>query len=216
MARMPTLKGRILALLQNDDGLTDREIANRLLAPGAFPQPVSQTCRQLEAQGRVVRRSRPNGKFGNYWVAGAVDEVQREQTRSPQNDFLSEDSVKRHLKNWLEAQGWQAKVAWQKERGIDIEAFKEGQRWIIEAKGSGSRDAMRVNYFLAMLSETLQRMNDPAAKYSIALPDHRQVKKLWTRLPEIAKSRTGITILFVGGEGNVQEIGGTVCRDHVG
>lgn len=213
---MPTLKERILGLLQNSDGLTDREITDRLFAPGALQQPVNQTCRQLEAQGRVFRRSRPDGKIGNYLVAGAVNEVQREQTRAPQNDFLSEDSVKLHLKNWLESQGWRATVIWQKERGIDIEAFKEGQRWIIEAKGSGSRDQMRVNYFLAILGETLQRMNDPDAKYSIALPDHRQFRNLWTRLPELAKSRTGITILFVGGEGNVQEIGGTVGRAHAG
>jgi len=34
-------------------------------------------------------------------------------------------------------------VVWQKDRGIDIEAFKDGQRWIIEAKGAGSRDQMR-------------------------------------------------------------------------
>ncbi len=106
-------------------------------------------------------------------------------------------------------EGWRATVVWQKERGIDIEAFKEGQRWIIEAKGRGSRDQMCVNYFMAILGETLQRMNDPQAKYSIALPDHRQFRNLWTRLPEVAKLRTGITILFAGGDGNVQAIGST-------
>jgi len=118
-------------------------------------------------------------------------------------DFLSEDSVKRHLQAWLESQGWRVTVVWGKGRGIDIEAFKQDQRWIIEAKGSGSRDPMRVNYFLCMLGETLQRMNDPRARYSIALPDHRQFRNLWARLPELAKSRTEITILFVDASGNV-------------
>lgn len=213
---MPTLKERILELLQIGDGLSDREITNRLFTPGAPQQPVNQTCRQLELQGCVFRRSRPDGKIGNYLTAGAASEVRRKLARPPQHNFLSEDSVKLHLKNWLESQGWRATVVWQKGRGIDIEAFKEGQRWIIEAKGSGSRDPMRVNYFLAILGEILQRMNDPNAKYSVALPDHRQFRNLWMRLPQLAKSRTGITILLVGGEGNVQEISGTIDHAHGG
>jgi hypothetical protein len=68
--------------------------------------------------------------------------------------FVSEDAVKLHLKNWLEAQGWRVTVAWKKERGIDIEAFKESSRWIIEAKGTGSLAPMRVNYFQSILGET--------------------------------------------------------------
>ena len=107
-------------------------------------------------------------------------------------------------------------MVWQKDRGIDIEAFKDDQRWIIEAKGVGSRDQMRVNYFLAILGETLQKMNDTQAKYSISLPDHRQYRNLWIRLPELAKSRTGITILFVGREGSVREVGGAMGRANAG
>jgi hypothetical protein len=30
---------------------------------------------------------------------------------------------------------------------------------------------MRVSYFLAILGETLQQMNNPATRYSIAVPD---------------------------------------------
>jgi len=48
--------------------------------------------------------------------------------------------------------------------GINVEALRKSERWIIEAKGGGSRDAMRVNYFIAMLGETLQRMSDPDAR----------------------------------------------------
>src|SRR5439155_16872040 len=98
----------------------------------------------------------------------------------------------------------------------DVDAFKEGHRWIIEAKGTGSRDQMRVNYFLAVLGEILQRMIDPQAKYSIALPDYRQFRNLWTHLAELAKSRTGITILFVDSEGNVNEVGDATGRAQAG
>ena len=212
---MPTLKERVPVLLQSGDGLTDREITDRLFAPGAPQQPVNQTCRQLESQGQLSRRSRPHGKIGNYLTGGAEVAQETEDVASSSH-FLSEDTVKLHLKNWLESEGWRATVVWRKERGIDIEAFRNGQRWIIEAKGSGSRDQMKVNYFLSILGETLQRMNDPAAKYSIALPDHRQFRNLWARLPELAKSRTTITMLIVELNGNVEEIIDTAGGAHAG
>ena len=37
---------------------------------------------------------------------------------------------------------------------------------------------MRVNYLISMLGETLQRMDDPDAKYSIAIPDVQQFREL--------------------------------------
>jgi hypothetical protein len=120
---------------------------------------------------------------------------------------LSEDTLKRILKAWLEAQAWQVgAVAWGKSHGADIEATKDGRHWIIEVKGLGSRNPMRVNYFLSILGETLQRMSDPMAKYSIALPDVPQFVGLWERLPELAKFRTGITALLVDRQGNVREL----------
>ena len=65
---------------------------------------------------------------------------------------------------------------------------------------------MRVNYFLAILGETLQRMDDEAACYSIAFPDMAQYRGLWIRLPDLAKSRTGISALFVTHDGEVTEV----------
>lgn len=113
---------------------------------------------------------------------------------------LSEDELKARLKDWLEAQEWDVKVAWGKTRGIDVDARRGRERWIIEAKGSGSYAPMRVNFFLGALGETLQRMDDPDAKYSLALPDLPQYRRLWERLPRLARSRTGISILWVRGD----------------
>jgi hypothetical protein len=73
-------------------------------------------------------------------------------------------------------------------------------------KGLGSLNAMNVNYFLAVLAETLQRMDDPNTKYSIALPDVKQFRNLWNRLPLLAKKRTGITAIFIDEEGCINEI----------
>jgi hypothetical protein len=65
---------------------------------------------------------------------------------------------------------------------------------------------MRVNYFIGILGETLQRMDDPATVYSIALPDVAQFQRLWYRLPVLAKARTQIAVLFVNDKGDVREL----------
>lgn len=71
-------------------------------------------------------------------------------------------------------------------------------------EGAGSLQPMRVNYFLAILGETLQRMGDASACYSIALPDMPQFRNLWGRLPDLAKQRTKITALFVSADGQIE------------
>jgi len=65
---------------------------------------------------------------------------------------------------------------------------------------------MRVNYFIGILGETLQRMSDPAARYTIAFPGLTQYRRLWAQLAELAKSRTGITIIFVSNAGHVEHL----------
>jgi len=86
-------------------------------------------------------------------------------------EALSEDELKQILEHWLQSTGWETQIAWGKTQGIDIDAKRGDERWIIEVKGPGSRQPMRVNYFIGILGETLQRMADPKAEYSIALPD---------------------------------------------
>lgn len=118
----------------------------------------------------------------------------------------SEDSVKQALERWLMSKNWRSTVAWGQTKGIDIDARQDQTRWIIEVKGCGSRPQMRVNYFLAVIGETLQRMDDPEAKYSIAFPDMAQYRGLWTRLPALAKKRLGLTMLLVDPAGGVTEL----------
>lgn len=134
------------------------------------------------------------------------DEVKRAITKGQSLELgkTHQSILKRHLKTWLEDQGWKVKVAWAKTRGVGVEATKAGKRWIIQVKDIGSLQPMRVNYFIGMLGETLQRMDDPHAAYSIALPEHPQFRGLWNRLPELAKNRTQITMLFVAPNGRVE------------
>ena len=208
---MATMKEEILALVGPTPGLTDREITDRILGSDVGQQAVNQAARALAASGRVTRRPRQDGRIGNYPTAlpNPDSDLGTDEVPPPnvdQRDQLSEDDVKRKLQTWLEASGWRVSVTWGRGHGIDIEAERNGMRWVIEAKGCGSRDATRVNYFLAILGELLQRMGDPNARYSIAVPDMQQFRGLWRRLPQLAKSRTGVSALFVAASGHVEEV----------
>lgn len=204
---MPTLQSRILKLISSEPGLTDREITNTLQSPANNQQPINQAARLLAGKGLLVRQKRNDGLIGNYPSEISVQTAQQ-QVESPRNnsdqDAPTEDEMKSVLGRWLQAQGWSVEIAWQKARGIDIDARRGVERWIIEVKGPGSRQAMRVNYFIGILGETLQRMDDANAKYSIALPDLPQYRGLWERLPALAKSRTQISLIFVSKDGIIE------------
>ena len=204
---MASLQAQILELVAAIPGLTDREITNRLRGPADNQQPINQTARTLESRGVLIRRRRADGLIGNYIGDNAHSFkalTAKPKAKNHDLEALSEDEIKAVLEKWLSAAGWESKVAWGKERGIDIDATKGLSRWIIEVKGPGSRQPMRVNYFIGILGETLQRMEDPNAKYSIAFPDLPQYRGLWARLPVLAKSRTQISIIFVNTDGSVE------------
>ena len=199
------LKKQILELLGKNPGLTDREITNHLQGSSARQQPINKACHEMQDAGLIRRTERQPGKLiGNYLASSSDQSGDRTTQPTPSTNIcskpkaeLSEDQIKEVLEKWLQDDGWEVQVAWGRERGIDIDARKGSERWIIEVKGPGSRSQMRVNYFIAMLGETLQRMDDKNSRYSIALPKMPQYEGLWRRLPELAKKRTTISILFV-------------------
>ncbi|HWA18068.1 MAG TPA: hypothetical protein VG757_03670 [Devosia sp.] len=188
-----------MELVARKPGLSDREITNILFSHSKHPSQVNQECRLLEQSG-VLKRQSDNESIRNY-LAG-VPSPNASPAISPK--FISEDDVKRAVSVWLVADGWSTTVRWGRDRGIDIFAQRGEESWIVEAKGSGSLQPMRVNYFLSMLGETLQRMVSEEARYSIALPDFPQFRGLWKRLPALAKARTTITMLFVTEAGEVE------------
>jgi hypothetical protein len=201
---MANMKERIVELLRDSSGLSDREITDTLIKKGATQQPINQICRGLESQGIIIRR-KLDGRIKNFLTNHTSDSIDEAHKKSGTEDdlSLSEDVLKKHLKNWLIQNGWEVQVAWGHSQGIDICAMKDNKLWVIEVKGEGSRQPMRVNYFLAILGETLQRMNDSESDYSIALPDLQHIRNLWDRLPTLAKQRTGISTLFVDRRGGI-------------
>jgi hypothetical protein len=206
---MLTLSEQIVRLLGHTPGLTDREITDSLRGHSSPQQPINQKCHALKDKGVLLRRTRPDGLIGNYLVSQAVVPLSAPQASlvsSPSNDNLMEDDVKRFLEKWLIASGWQVQVAWGQTPGVDIKAHKASAVWLIEVKGAGSRSAMRVNYFLSALGELLQRMDKPDASYSIAFPDMQQFRRLWDRLPALARQRMQVSALFVDQAGNVVRV----------
>lgn len=153
---MATLKEKIIAELKKDDGRSDRELADRILGADKPQQSVNMACRELEAQG-ILRRSAPPIKNfiseRHNKLTTPVHQEPKTIAYNPSNPGLNEEQIKQILKNHLEADNWQVKVAWGKEHGADIIATRGYEKWIIEVKGCGSLDAMRVNYFLAIIGE---------------------------------------------------------------
>jgi hypothetical protein len=110
---------------------------------------------------------------------------------------LAEDSVKQAVEAALSAAGWTVDTRRGHTHGIDIEARSGDRRLVLEAKGEGSRPAMRVNFFLGALGELLQRMTAPEARYGLALPAHRQFVSLVLRLPEWVRARLDLCFFLV-------------------
>jgi len=119
--------------------------------------------------------------------------------------YLPEKKIKRILENFLTSQGWKYKDDELMNHCIDIEAQRGKEKWIIEIKGAETLTPAIVISFVSVLGKILQRMNDQKCKYSIALPDEKPFRRLWERLPKLAKSRIQITALFVSAEGYVAE-----------
>ena len=206
---MATHQDRILAYLRTQPvGVDDDLLATGLgIAPR---QTVSSICRRLAVAGRIVRTSAPGtGKIINQLLAPPADTLAPlafgtlapvpvippgtlvplataaaiRQFVYPGEVLLSEDQVKAAVAAVLEETGWTVQVQWGHAPGIDIVARRGSDRWVLEAKGEGSRPQMRVNYFLGALGELLQRMDSPTPAYGLALPAHRQFAGLILRLP---------------------------------
>ena len=113
------------------------------------------------------------------------------------DSLLSEEQVKTIINDYYIALGYKTTVAWGHFRGADIIAQKGEERVIIEVKGCGSRPQMRVNYFISILGEMLQRMDNEDCEYYIAFPKMKQYINLWQKLPTLAKQRTKIRLILV-------------------
>lgn len=208
-----TLAERIKRILRTSSRpLDDDELAGRL---GVIRQAVNQVCRRLEAQGLVRREVGPYNKIVNTLVdvaargGAAVRPTQAPVSVGPvsvSQDLdqpIGEDAVKAAVRDFLAARGLHVEVRWGRDRGVDITATGPDERWIVEAKGEVLSPQQQGNYFLGALGELVQRMDDPHARYALALPDTPRCRGLVRRLPDLARQRLMLTVFFVRRDGTV-------------
>ena len=67
---------KILHLLEYEEGLTDREITDKLEGHSAPQQPVNQICRRLAERSILFRRKRQDGLIGNF--LSDIDDISQE------------------------------------------------------------------------------------------------------------------------------------------
>ncbi len=212
-ARMARLTEQLLDYIKRFPGRDDDEIAAALkISPR---QTVNTYCRKLCEQGLLRRERGPRGKIVNIPVTSTSSTSMSAKTPKPlpkprpsppSGEALTEDQVKAAVAMMLTTQGWSPDIKWGKARGIDIVATRGSERWVIECKGTGSLAPMQNNYFVGVIGELVQRMGDPDAKHSVALPDMPKFRRLWSELSPLVKQRLGVTALFVAADGTVNEL----------
>jgi len=98
---MAVLTERIVKLLGQKAGLTDRELTDILNGHSAYQKPikVQQICRRLSTSGVLERRRRVDGKIGNYLIDSIALEEQEEQQSLYEIKQMPEASKLEETKN---------------------------------------------------------------------------------------------------------------------
>lgn len=191
---MATTAERILeALDEAGSPLDDDQLAALL---GVARQQVNQACRKLETKGLIARRVPVGGKIQRLLIGVAYPAPEPVVPAQP-GDLLTEDEVKTAVRDHLQARGYRVTVAWGQRPGIDIAANKDSDRILIEAKGEVLSSQQQGNYFLNALGELIQRLDDPGARYGLALPDNKRYRGLVKRLPALARDRLDLVVYMV-------------------
>ena len=196
----------IIGLLKHTPGLSDGELTEAISGHGASLKNINKNCRTLETEGMILRKKRDDGLIGNWLLeSNHTHQILQQIKLHNKDEDISEKKIKEILNIYLTSAGWTTETSLSAGHGIDIEASRGNDRWVIQVKGTSAFRSMIVNNFLSALGEIFQRMDDSKCKYSVALPDTEQFGRLWERLPLLAKTKIGITALFVNGLGKVTE-----------
>jgi hypothetical protein len=149
----------------------------------------------------------PAGTVGKLLTADESETNMFADSTTENKGFeLSEKRLKQILGGYLLSLGWILQIQWESKHGIDIEAKRGSQRWVIQVKSSSNPTTKPNIVFASVLGEIVQRIDDTGSQYSIALPDCIPFYRLWRRLPQTAKHRIGLSALFVNSSGEVKEL----------
>lgn len=202
---MTDIETLIFKMLHQNPGLSDRELALLVNGQDKSTKYINQSCRAMAAQGLLFRKKRPDGLIGNWLSQEAEPSTTPAISVLIQSEEIVGKKMKQALDSFLSAHNWESDIKGSGNSKNDIEARRGNQRWVIKVKGAVAYDPNLIRHFLSGLGELLQRMDDPACKYSVALPDISPCRRMWERMPVLARERTGISALFVNSAGEVFE-----------
>jgi len=116
--------------------------------------------------------------------------------------LLGEDEVKRAVRSYLKSLGYtQVRIKWGRAHGPDVRAKGPAGSLVLEAKGDASSQQHKTNNFVYALGQLVQRMDDRVVGYGLALPDNSVYRALVRRLPDLARRRLRLKVLFVARAG---------------
>ena len=183
-------------------GPSDRKIINRPASnqgTDSFPMPATLTMQPATSGSMEITLTGPI-----VWLADS-DALQLFAYKGEAK--ITEDTVKSAIKQTLEADGWHTVVRFGHDHGIDIEAVRGNERFVLEAKGEGFSSPARSVNFDGALGELLRRMNAADARYGLAMPAHRQFIGLVARLPLWIRQRLSLWFFFVRPKADGLEVG---------
>jgi hypothetical protein len=150
----------------------------------------------------------------------------KENTVDVTTDWFWEGNVVNALAHHLAGRGWKIESqadTHSKERGVDLQASKQGRMLLVEAKGYPSksyRDPRRANeqkstnpinqaekwYSHALLKALRLQTAHPHAKVALAFPDFPRYRKLFEET-NLGLAKLGIAVLLVNADRVVWEWG---------
>lgn len=122
---MASFAERLIALVRERPGMTDRELTEILKDKREQTAQVNQEARLLEGRGILVRRRREDVLIGNYpgdhSMAASPHAPKPAIKQTPER--LSEDEIKEALAAWLTSRKWRVSVMWGSARGVIPQPF---------------------------------------------------------------------------------------------
>lgn len=113
---------------------------------------------------------------------------------------MRENEVEKYIREHLRRNGWAVKPRKNK-FGIDIEAIKDNRKAIIEVKGCGAHTTAMSNNFNNVFGQILKDMQDKNAEYYVAFPHIQPYIRLWEGIPDLAKNRISVNVIWVDANG---------------